>query len=280
MKKLNIAIVLTVLLTIHSCYTKTKEAKQTTENASADPELNTKAGAPSRLGIPIPNDKIVDEFYEAIFSNDNTKAREMLETKFPANYEPKNKISPLQAVISTSDNLYLAKLLVEKGANINGKKEPVTVSCAEYGRLGILKYLVGLKVDIESNEAFNNAGFHQHYECAKFLLVNGANQEKGDIRGKLWVVEQAVIKSDYEVLNLVHLTLAELNSNNCEGETSLIIAVKQNNREMVSYLLKRGADKNKRETFDCGDDIHYGKTPLKIAVENDYEAIVKLIKAS
>ncbi|CAM3736611.1 ankyrin repeat domain-containing protein [Mucilaginibacter galii] len=237
MRKLNTIVLFTFFFIIQSCDTKTKQGKQTTKNIPEDQESNTKSSFTNKLKIPMPTHEIVDEFYEAIFANDNTKVREMLETKFPANYEPNNKISPLGAVIGTSDNLYLARLLVEGGANINGKENPPVVCCSEYGRLEILKYLVERNADIKNNEAFNKAGFHQFYECGKFLLLNGANQEKGDIRGKLWFFEQAVTKSDYDVLHALLLTEDELNNNNCDGETALIIAIKQNNIQMVSYLI-------------------------------------------
>ena len=48
-----------------------------------------------------PSAEIIEEFYQAIFDNNSQKVRQMLATKFPANYEPKNKIPPLQAVIWT-----------------------------------------------------------------------------------------------------------------------------------------------------------------------------------
>ena len=47
---------------------------------------------------------------------------------------------------------------------------------------------------------------------------------------------------------------------------------------MVQFLLAQNADKNKPETFDCGDDIYYGKTPLQIAKEKGFSEIVSLLK--
>jgi len=280
MNKIYAACLVAILFMMQSCDTKIKQAKHSGRDTVDNQQSMAQQNFPNRLNIPIPTDEVVDEFYEAIFANDNTKARKMLETTFPANYEPKNKIRPLEAVISTSDNLYLARLLVEGGANITQTENPLVVRCAEYGRLGILKYLVERKVNINNNEAFNKAGFYQFYDCAKFLLLNGANQEKGDVGGKLWFFEQAVNKFDYEVLDALNLSKADLDNNNCDGETAVIIAVKKNNLKMVSYLIKKGADKGKKETFDCGDDIHYGKTPLKIAMDNKYEDIVQLIRGS
>ncbi|MFD2938623.1 ankyrin repeat domain-containing protein [Flavobacterium notoginsengisoli] len=224
----------------------------------------------------VPSRETVEEFYDAIFANDTPKALKMIGTKFPANYEPQNKVTPLQAVI-WQNNLVLVKALVEKGANVNSSNSQAIDVAAEKGTLEILSYLIQ-KGEPISNKAFNTAGFNHFYDSAKLLLLKGASQEKGDIRGKLWVFEQAVRKSDYEVLNALKLNKEELNSHNYDGETALIIAVKTKNTEMVKYLLKKGADKNKPETFDAGDDISYGKKPIQIATKMKLTEIVKLLK--
>jgi len=233
-----------------------------------------------------PAREVTEEFYDAVFADNTPKAIKMLETKFPANYEPKNKITPLQAAI-WQNNLALVKALAEGGANINNtvkasagesNSQSAVEVAAGKGTLEILKYLLQKGGSITTNSAFNTAGFGQFYDCAKLLLLKGANQDKGDIRGKLWVFEQAVRKSDYQVLNALKLNKDEWDSNNYEGETALIIAVKNRNAEMVQYLLKKGVNKNKPETFDAGDEISYGKKPIQIASQMKLAAIVKLLK--
>ncbi len=222
--------------------------------------------------------KLTDELYEEIFANNTERVIEMLKTTFSPNYEPKNKITPLKAVIMTADNITLAKFMIAGGATINDKKEDLILDAAEYNRLEILKYLIKKGVPYKANGSFSKAGFYQFYDGAKYLLLRGADQDAGDIRGNLWVFHEAVKKSDYEVLNALKLTKEDLNHNDCDGQTAIIIAIKNDNIEMVKYLIDKGLDKTKPETFDCGDDIYYGKLPIQIAKENKFEEIVELLK--
>lgn len=244
-------------------------------NAQKDNDIKQENQFPQ---IDTPTTETVEEFYKAIFDKDAKKVELMLETEYPASFAPKNKIPPLQAVIWTFDYVQLVKLLVEGGADIHNKDFSPVLTASEYGRLEILKYLIEIGCDIKNNEAFNKAGFYQFYEGAKLLLKKGANQELGDVRGKIWVFEKAVIKSDYEVLDLLNLSKDELNYSNCNGETALIIAVKQNNLKMVKYLIGKNVDKNKPETFDCGDDISFGKTALELAKEHKFTDIIPLLE--
>ncbi len=213
----------------------------------------------------------------------------LLRSSFPPSYQPTNKITPLHAAI-WQNNLRIVTFLVEGGAAINSdsviseaeKKasdsSPIEVA-AEYGRLAILQYLIEKGGNISNNGAFNTAASGGFYECAKLLLLKGANQEKGDERGKHWMLEQAVIKSDYDVLAALTLNDDEINSTNYNGETALIIAVKNNNAKMVKYLLERGADKKKPETFESDDDkTTYGKKPIQIAKKMKFAEIVKLLE--
>lgn len=225
--------------------------------------------------IPIPTEEIIREFYDAIDSNDATKVRQMLGTKYPGNYEFKGRVTPLQFAI-WENNLAIVKMLVENGANINSNQKSAVVEAAEYKTLQILQYLLDHGGSMD-NEAFNKSGFHQFYEGARLLLLRGANQEKGDIRGKLWIILEAARKSDYDVLNTLKLEKGNLDENNYDGETPLIIAVKNNDVKLVEYLLKKGVDKNKPETFDGGDDIHYGKRPIGIAKEKGFQEIVEML---
>lgn len=224
------------------------------------------------------SEETVSKFYDAIFSNNETLVIEMLESKeFPGNTEPAGKIAPLQAAI-WQNNFNIAIALIEHGANVNSPSYSSILVATEYGACEILAYLVEHGAIFREIESFRNAGFYQHYGCARFLLEQGANQEIGDLRGKLWVLQEAVSRADYEVLDLLILSKEEINLMNCEGENALILAVKQRDVRLAQYLLKRGADKNMPETFDCGDDISYGLTPVQIAKKNKDTKMVDALK--
>lgn len=279
MKKLNLSSLLVLIFiafTFASCVEKVKE-NQKIDRVSLN-DVQPVTNEVSELNTSEPTWQIVDEYYEAIFANDTEKVKKMLGTSVPANFQPKNKISPLQAVIWTADNISLVRLMIDGGVNFNDKKENLVLIACEYKRLEILKFLIEKGIAYKDNGSFSTAGFYQFYDGAKYLLSKGANQDAGDIRGNLWFYHEAVRKSDYEALNALILTKDNLDYNDCEGQTALIIAIKNNNLDMVKYLIKRGADKNKPETFDCGDDISYGKLPIQIAKENNFREIVELLK--
>ncbi|MCG9791871.1 ankyrin repeat domain-containing protein [Flavobacterium algicola] len=277
MKKLYITTLFTlIIIGFVSCVEKVKE-NQKLEQVLMDDAPFT-GNQTSEVENSEPTWQVVDEFYDAIFENDSDKVKMMVKTKFPPNFQPKNKISPLEAIIWAADNIDLFKFMVDQGTTMNKKEENFVLIAAEYKRLKIMKFLVENGIDYKDNGSFNKAGFYQFYEGAKYLLLNGARQDSGDVRGKLWVFYEAVRKSDYEVLDALKLTKDEISSNECDGESALIIAIKENNLNMVKYLVKKGADKDKPETFDCGDDIAYGKLPVEIAKANKFYDIVAFLQ--
>lgn len=224
--------------------------------------------------IPTPDSKTINEFYDAIDTSDVAKVKEMLTNKFPAKYEPTTKVTPLKFAIWQKD-ICIVKMLVEGGANINAKESAVEESAGQ-GELSIMKYLIE-KGGIIQKSTFNTAANNHFYEVAKFLLSKGASQDAGEISGKLWMYLEAVRQSDYVVLKQLQLNKEEFNYNDCEGQTALIIAVNKNNVEMAKYLISKGVNKNKPETFDCGDETSYGQKPIEIARKKKYAELVRLL---
>lgn len=229
-----------------------------------------------RAADQLPSRETVEMFFDAIESKDLQKVEQMLVTQFPGSYLPDYKVSPLEFAIWNND-LAMIKLLVSHGADVNSREFESLYEAATRGQIETVKYLIEKGANIDS-EVVSIAGSGNQYEMAKYLLLLGANATKGEASGKLWIFFQAVRTNDFTVLNLLKLSKEEYNYNNCDGETALIIAVKMNNIEMLNYLLQAGADKNKEETFDCGDDTSYGSKPIDIARKKKFTAIIKLLK--
>lgn len=226
------------------------------------------------IGITkIPSKETVEKFYDAINNNDTEKSLVMVGTEFPGDYEPTYKIIPLKLAI-WRNNLPLVKKLVEHKANINKVDASAVEEASEYGMYEILEYLIQQKGSVD-NEAFNKA---KDYRCAKLLLEHKANQKKGGVRGKLDFYLQAIEKNDIPSLKLLELNTDELNYNNCDGETALIIAIKKEYVELIAYLIQRGITPTIPETFDCGDDISTGKTPLELAIETKNKQVIEIIQ--
>jgi len=223
--------------------------------------------------IPEPTDEVIEKFYQSIFSNNTDVVLQMIGSEFPGNFEPKYKVTPLQAAI-WQNNIEVVKKLVENKANINSKKHSAIEEASKYGTYEILKYLI-LKKGNLNNRAFNIA---KNYKCAKLLLKNGASQNSGDVQGKLNFYLEAVNRNDIQAIKLLELNKDELNYNACDGNTALIIAIKNNNAELVDFLIKKGVDVQKPETYDCGDDIWYGEIPIQIARGNNFHEIVTLLE--
>jgi ankyrin repeat protein len=264
-------------------------SKQETDSVQAQQQTATEPIATDSI---IFNREEINKFYDAIFNGNIEKVERMINTRqFPANYEPVTKITLLEAAI-WANNIEIVKLLVEKGANINSKKTSAIEACAERSThihnvtaederktIEILEYLLSKGGDVQHNAAFVFAGYSQNYEMAKLLLNHNVNQS-GDIGGKFWVFKEAVLRSDYAVLDKLELDEDVLNYQDYNNsDTALIIAVRNNDVNMVKYLLNRGADRNTPEMFDEGDNgVSFGKLPIKIATENNFRKIVELLK--
>lgn len=224
--------------------------------------------------------EIINQFYDAVFADRTAEALKLIKTgQFPANAEPKTKILPMQAAI-WQNNLLLVQTLAQGGANLNPKDLSLVDVAAEKGFLDVVKYLVekGAEMNTLPKGSFSSAAGSGNYDCAKYLLQHGANPELGELSNKLSYFLTAVKKQDYEVLNLLKLSKSDLDYNDCNGETALIAAIKANDAKMVQYLIEKGADKNKPETFDCGDDERFGLKPIQLAKKTNNKTIIELLK--
>ncbi|MBE9598469.1 ankyrin repeat domain-containing protein [Pedobacter sp. MC2016-24] len=229
---------------------------------------------------PEPSPEIINQFYDAVFADRTAEALKLIKTgQFPADAEPKNKILPMQAAI-WQNNLLLVQTLAEGGANLNPKTLSLVNVAAEKGFLDIVRYLheKGAEINKAPAGSFSAAAASKNYACAKYLLLKGADPRLGELSNKLNYFLTAVKQHDYQVIDLLQLSKSDVDYNDCSGETALIIAIKANDAKMVEYLIHKGADKSKPETFDCGDTESFGLKPIQLAKKMNNKTIIDLLK--
>ena len=148
----------------------------------------------------------------------------------------------------------------------------------------ILRYLLSHGKKIAINDSVVEVDdYDADFDCHKLMLkYEPSFREEIStyefIETRLWFYLRAVQLNDYSALELIDFTDEALEHNSCEGETGLTIAVKENDIEMVKYLLSRGVNKEKREFPACFDDAQEGQNAYEIAVDLGFNEIVELLK--
>lgn len=147
----------------------------------------------------------------------------------------------------------------------------IFIQCAESGDLpGAKKALeLGAEIDFQKKDngwsALMYASFKGNHPLAKFLIKQGANLEVVDRLGQTCLM--AAVSGDHSNLQLIELLLQYgANPNQPrkrDSWTSLFLAVKKGNVELIKLLKKYGADSAIRDKS--------GKTVLDLADTSDPE---------
>lgn len=82
---------------------------------------------------------------------------------------------------------------------------------------------------------------------------------------------KSIDKGDIEVVNAFLLLGYDINKQKFSGETPLMIAVKNNNYDLIKFLLDKGANVNEK--------MYSGQTAIGIAVSKKNEKLINLLKA-
>jgi len=88
---------------------------------------------------------------------------------------------------------------------------------------------------------FINAVYEENFEIAKYLLGKGADINAADGKGNTAFMYAVKNNSEEEFLNYLISKGADINIRNNYGESALIYGVKFSNRNILEFLLKRGA---------------------------------------
>lgn len=204
---------------------------------------------------------------EAIRTSDINKVRALLETtdvncidpnpgynidQSHGNYWRYQKAkSPLFAVARTG-NLEIAKLLVEKGAdvklNVRGDGTAL-ITAAEYGHIELVKYFSSKGADI--NRKFPNQGNaliaasgNGHLEVMKYLISEGADINHYSPNQGNALIAAAHSDNTDAVKYLVEKGM-DINFISPNQGNALIVAANNGQLETVKFLLSKGAKINK-----------------------------------
>ena len=200
---------------------------------------------------------INEKLIESVYNEDLKQVKECLEQGADVNFNNKRHYSPPIISASMNGNLEIAKLLIERGANIN--------ATSKYGSEGQY-YSTAL---IESA----HKGHKEHLEIAKLLIDNGADVNGKDTYGwnPLMIAVNRGYMSDPDKQSLEFAKFliskgADINAKNEKDETALMIAMSNNSNkailETIQLLINNGADVNTKNK--------YGKTALDYIISLKY----------
>ncbi|WP_028331066.1 ankyrin repeat domain-containing protein [Brachyspira alvinipulli] len=164
--------------------------------------------------------------------------------------------SPMK-VAAQNGNIEIAKLLIDEGANLNSSDDYIG-SAIDYGNYDIAKLLIdndvfNLNTNTTIEQAIELAKEKKYYEIEKLLSSEDSNNIAGYDE-----LMNAVSKGDMKALEKLIKDDTDLNKQ-YDKITPLNLAAARNDKEMVKFLVEKGADINLEDG--------YGYTPLIIAIK-------------
>ncbi len=180
------------------------------------------------------------------------------------------------ALFNTTYNgdIEIARLLLDKGANINVKDNdgdtPLT-SVAANGNFELAKVLIDRGADLNAQGNYTPlaaAILNGKIELVKLMIDKGANV---NINGKMsGPINVAASKGNVDIAKLLVNKSADINAKDSNGNSALINASYQGHMAMVKFLLDKGADINIKGK--------YGTAIENAALQNNKD-IVQLLES-
>ena len=173
-------------------------------------------------------------------------------------------------------HLAMARLLLEKGADINAKDdddETALHRAAWSGYDGVVRLLLEKGADINAKSCDNETALYSaanfgHKGVIRLLLEKGADINAKDFRG--YTALHIAAECGHEgVVRLLLNIGAHINAKDKDNETALHMAARYGHGGVIRLLLNLGVHMNAKRAGN--------KTALHIAVENEDEEAVRLL---
>ena len=198
--------------------------------------------------------------------------------KYPKwiNIKDKNGYTPLYNACS-KENIELAKLLIEHGADVNSKSKyedtPLYNACYHnYTEVAKLLIEHGADVNFKNRDGYTPlywACVKDDTEVAKLLLEHGADVNIKQKKYGETPLNVACIKDNIDIVKLLLEYGADVNNKNKNGETPLLWSCKNNKTELVKLLIEYGVDVNIKDKDEW--------TPLYWVCYRDNIELAKLL---
>ncbi len=240
--------------------------------------------------------KNIQIFFRAIYDNDTASMDSLLAKGFDINTMNENGENAVNVAIA-SGNFNVLKYLIDKGANLNSTSDtgipPLSQAVLEYNKQAIDILLNSKKVDMYYvwGEMWN--GSPLYIACSKAnvyalekMVEHGAdlNYDFSEYNAVPLVhyalsYKQFIKNEDYrELIAFLILNKADINAKNNQGQTPLMVALKNGDIDAFNALTAGGADVTIKD--------NNGKTALFYAEslkgssmlpDNEYEKIINLL---
>ena len=180
---------------------------------------------------------------EAKWGDVNTKEEE----KKAGAYEADN--TPLCYAVD-SNNMDLVKLLVEAGADVNAGSWPPLCEAVDENNTAIAEYLIdhGANINVYPVEDWGplqeTVVISNSIEMAKLLLARG-----GDINTKGYpVLNSAIYEQRKDLCEFLIQRGADVNAKDKWGQTSLYLAIRNDDSDIMNILIANGAEVDIKHT--------------------------------
>jgi ankyrin repeat protein len=210
----------------------------------------------------------------AIRNNNLGMAKLLIENGADVNKENKSKETPITEA-ATLNKFHMVKLLIDAKADVNKQDKSALTLAARKGYFEIAKLLIENGADINKrNECgitpIMEAARHGHINIVDLLLTRGAYTKVGIQHTAL---ECAAIGNHLEIIKLLILSGVGVDEEHKDGVTIAMKAASEGNLELMQLLLELGADISKVNKL--------GHTALSLAAKhNHFDIIMELFGRS